>query len=72
VSERTRAQESGSDSQSCEAEARRQKRQQNVAALRAQREADTDFVRPARNRVGHHAIYAHCGDDQCESGEQAQ
>jgi len=40
-------------------------------ALRSERHADSDFVRPLGNRVGNHAVQPYCGEQQREATEKA-
>ena len=57
-SQRERQDQAGADADGRHARARSQQHPQHGARLRAERQADADFPRPLRNRVGEHRVDA--------------
>ncbi len=44
----------------------------NAAGLRAQRHSQTDFSGALCHGISHHAVYADCGERQCDRAENPQ
>src|SRR5271170_1451419 len=72
VSDRKSAWDANNNAQNAEEQGFPQNHLENLAALRSESNADAEFSRAARDRIGHEAVKTYGGQEERESSEKSR